>query len=327
MITFIKHITILYLTILSIQSIQYVRSHSYLCSPTSRSNQCSQDRGQRGIGPCDATYANSITPPITAKRGDKINLQWPRNNHPGGFIQIAWAPAAQSGDQNVFNQNIVNYSCHETPCSAGNQATTPCMTSTVIPPHLTDGVWTMQWLWYGGGFGLADYYSCVDYKVSGGTTGTKPTPVFLGGDVTTTDKTQCGLCVGCTDVPLKCTVEPCLPGLSGSNPIGPLGHGAVLSGSSSGGSSSGGSSSGGSSSGGTTPTTPTEDYIYGNQKTNAHYINTLTVIDPSIVCKTLAEGKYICDSDGSLGTCANGIYYKLACAPNTHCSNGYCILN
>jgi hypothetical protein len=41
-------------------------------------------------------------------------------------------------------------------------------------------------------------------------------------------------------------------------------------------------------------------------------------IDPATICKTLPQGSYVCDGC-DLGTCSNGNYYKVPCAPGTHC--------
>jgi len=197
--------------------------HSYLTSPTSRSNQKQTTTGCRGpacLGPCDAK-ASSARSPVTIARGASVSLQWPRNNHAGGFIRVAWAPTAQSDTHAVFDANVQEIVCHERggckPDSASDPnggdsgpadgSVNPCAVTITVPPHLTDGLWTLQWAWFGGAFALGDYYSCVDYKISGGASGSAPTPVFIGGDYTYPGQAKCKFFN--TDRLHRCVNEPC----------------------------------------------------------------------------------------------------------------------
>lgn len=197
--------------------------HSYLTSPTSRTNQRQTQTGCRGpncLGPCDGK-ASSARSPITVSRGASINLQWPRNNHAGGFIRVAWAQTSQSDSHAAFDANVQQVVCHERggcrPDSASNPnggdsgpadgSSNPCTVSITVPPHLTDGLWTLQWAWFGGAFALGDYYSCVDYKISGGASGSAPTPVFIGGDYTYPGQAKCKFFN--TDRLHACVNEPC----------------------------------------------------------------------------------------------------------------------
>jgi len=197
--------------------------HSYLTSPISRSNQKQTTTGCRGpncLGPCDAK-ASAARSPVTIARGATISLQWPRNNHAGGFIRVAWAQTSQSDSHAAFDANVQEIVCHERggckPDSASNPnggdsnpadgSVNPCAVSITVPPHLTDGLWTLQWAWFGGAFALGDYYSCVDYKISGGPTGSAPTPVFIGGDYTYPGQAKCKFFN--TDRLHQCVNEPC----------------------------------------------------------------------------------------------------------------------
>jgi len=195
--------------------------HSYLTSPTSRTNQKQSNTGCRGpacLGPCDGTTPRAA---VTVARGATVNLQWPRNNHAGGFIRVAWAQTSQSNSHAAFDANVQGIVCHERggcgPDSASDSnggdsnpadgSRNPCQVSITVPAHLTDGLWTLQWAWFGGAFALGDYYSCVDYKISGGPSGSAPTPVFIGGDYSYPGQAKCKFFN--TDRLHRCVNEPC----------------------------------------------------------------------------------------------------------------------
>jgi len=198
--------------------------HSYLTKPTSRSNQKDSTTGCRGpncLGPCDVSRSKASTPAVTIQRGATINLQWPRNNHAGGFIRIAWAQTANSDSHASFDANVQTIFCHERggckPDSAsdpngGDSAPAdgsfqPCQSTITVPPHLTDGTWTLQWAWFGGAFALGDYYSCVDYVISGGASGAAPAATFVGGDYSYPNQQKCKFFN--TDRLHRCVNEPC----------------------------------------------------------------------------------------------------------------------
>lgn len=48
-----------------------VDAHSYLCEPTTRSDQCSPTRGDL-VGPCDAPLSGAVTPAIEVTRGETL---------------------------------------------------------------------------------------------------------------------------------------------------------------------------------------------------------------------------------------------------------------
>lgn len=98
-----------------------------------------------------------------------------------------------------------------------NLPQTACGTTITVPTYLSDGSWTLQWAWWGGYSVLGDYYSCVDYIVSGGTTyAPYPGPYYLGGDrAYPSSNNMCEF--RNTDRIGVCVVEAC------STPIFPLG--------------------------------------------------------------------------------------------------------
>jgi len=204
-----------------------VIAHSYVTSPISRSDQAQDETGCRGpacLGPCDIPLAQATRAPITAARGSSITVEWPRNNHAGGFIRFAWAPTAQSDEASVFDSNVQQINCHEVGGCGPSDPSDPnggdngpadgssmaCTTTLNVPETLADGEWTLQWAWFGGAFSLGDYYSCVDYTISGGPTGSF-TPAFVGGDFTYPGQQKCKFFN--TNALHMCVDEPC------NNPI------------------------------------------------------------------------------------------------------------
>lgn len=208
-----------------------VFGHSYVTDPITRGNQKQTNFGCRGpqcLGPCDKTAAQITLVPLNAARGQTLTVRWPRNNHPGGFVRFAWALTAQSDNHQAFDSNVQKITCHERGLCRPGDINNPnggdsgpsdgsslaCNATVTIPPHLTDGKWTLQWLWFGGGFALSDYFSCIDFQIAGGVSGAAPTPVFEGGDFANPGLPACKYFN--TDKPHVCVNEPCqnppLPG-------------------------------------------------------------------------------------------------------------------
>jgi len=204
--------------------ISFVIGHSYVTSPTSRSNQKQSNSGCRGpncLGPCDVPLNQARTPAVTIARGGSINVQWPRNNHAGGFIRFAWAQTSGSDSHTNFDNNVQEIHCHEIGGCKPDDASNPnggdsgpadgssraCQTTIKVPLHLADGTWTLQWAWFGGAFALGDYYSCIDYKIQGGPSAPKSDALFYGGDFSYPGQNKCKFFN--TDRLHACVNEPC----------------------------------------------------------------------------------------------------------------------
>jgi len=205
--------------------ISCVIGHSYVTSPQSRSNQKQTQSGCRGpncLGPCDVPLNQARTPAVTIARGGSINVQWPRNNHAGGFIRFAWSSTAQSDSHAGFDNGVQEIHCHEIggcgpddasqpnggDSGASDGSTRPCQTTIQVPSHLTDGAWTLQWAWFGGAFALGDYYSCIDYIIQGGAAiSPKSDALFYGGDFSYPNQPKCKFFN--TDRLHACVNEPC----------------------------------------------------------------------------------------------------------------------
>lgn len=210
--------------------------HSYVTYPYTRSNQTYTTTGAYP-GPCDIVSYGSPSPATATQRGAQVTIMWPRNNHPGGFIRWAWAQTAMSGITNLntqieFDSMVDKFECFEkggptcSPSTAdpnGADATGAtqkgCTTIYTVPTFLADGSWTLQWLWFGGGFTLPDYHSCIDFTVSGGAAVTSQpgTPTFVGGDYAYPSQQVCKFFNN--DAPGNAPSEPC-PGCNGSQLFG-----------------------------------------------------------------------------------------------------------
>jgi len=204
--------------------VSYVLGHSYVTQPITRSNQKQTNSGCRGpncLGPCDVPSSQARTPAVTIARGGTIKVEWPRNNHAGGFIRLAWAQTSGSDSHSSFDNGVQEIVCHENGGCFPDDANAPnggdsgpgdgsrraCSATITVPLHLADGSWTLQWAWFGGAFALGDYYSCVDYKISGGPSGPKLDAVFIGGDYTYPGQDKCKFFN--TDRLHQCVQEPC----------------------------------------------------------------------------------------------------------------------
>ncbi|ORZ36047.1 hypothetical protein BCR44DRAFT_23586 [Catenaria anguillulae PL171] len=150
--------------------------------------------GKQGARPQDVTY----------RRGQTIPVVWPRNNHPAGFVRLSIVPFNSAQSIQDFDNGVVQFSCHEAGCRAGNPAdplgedNTPidgnrCSTQLKLPSYLPDGQYTLQWTWFGGASffgdrqrGLTDWFGCHDFTLAGGdpvNPNSKPKcPDFIPGD-------------------------------------------------------------------------------------------------------------------------------------------------
>jgi len=214
----------LVLALMVVLCASYAIGHSYVTKPTSRTNQKQTTTGCRGpacLGPCDTTAAKAKTKATTISRGASINVQWPRNNHAGGFIRFSWTQTSGSDVHANFDNGVQEIHCHEIGgCKPDNAndpnggdsgpadgSVNPCQTTISVPLYLTDGTWTLQWAWFGGAFALGDYYSCVDYVISGGAVGSKQAPIFYGGDYSYPGQNKCKFFN--TNRLHQCVNEPC----------------------------------------------------------------------------------------------------------------------
>ncbi|OMJ20108.1 hypothetical protein AYI70_g4325 [Smittium culicis] len=243
--------------VLLIVQLKEVLSHGMLKYPYSRGNlkwfgTCGAGAGCKG--PCDSSIAESkgslpfrLSKMGPFKRGSSIQVQWNRLNHPGGFVRLAIVPYKSSDSWRAFDRNVVQFNCYESNCGPtvkndpilgylNGSGDMPCSKSLEIPTNLADGLYTLQWAWFGGGVYISqvdksfgEYYGCSDFVVKGGpppVSFRKPT-VFKGGDVMYPNQQVCrywgsnrlGDCnfagrypVVVPGNPYASTLEPCMSG-------------------------------------------------------------------------------------------------------------------
>lgn len=170
-----------------------------LCMPIYSNSQCCRN------GQYDIKNIQNIW-----KRGDVINVEYPRNNHIGGFIR--WSIVEHGNDILLDkSENVFQYNCAMTTCNGFNDnsfASDPnweidngnmCKSIIKIPEYLNDGYYTIQFRIHSHGdsynirnLGLMDFVSCIDLEIRGGQLKQKSQcPLFIYGDVVNTNKISC----------------------------------------------------------------------------------------------------------------------------------------
>jgi len=204
-----------------------IDSHNWLSWPVSRVNQRQTETGCRlggegnptCAGPCDKTVAQMSIAPVTAQRGQTLQINWNRHTHPWGFVRFAWSPTSQSDNPSSFDSRVDRIVCKEIGGCGPSDPSDPsggtngidCATTITVPEYLTDGAWTLQWAYFGGWYNAGDYYACVDYTISGGpSSSSQPSPFYVGGDYTYPNQDVC--LFYSTNALHVCVVEPCTTG-------------------------------------------------------------------------------------------------------------------
>jgi len=216
------------LLVLLLCGIASISAHNWLDTPVSRGNQRQSQTGCRVggegspncPGPCDRTLSQITIAPTAIQRGQSLDIKWNMHNHPGGFVRFAWCPTSQSDSASCFDAHVQQLTCKQHGgCNSDNPL---CSTTISAPSFLSDGSWTLQWSYFGGYFNAGDYYACVDYTVSGGTSVQSQGPVsFVGGDTTYPNSDVCLFYT--TNALHVCVNEPCT---TGTFPIGVAQSGA-----------------------------------------------------------------------------------------------------
>ena len=181
-------------------------AHSFIAEPAAGRRLPFGETRHISSGPCGVGKSSGNPSKLTYKRGQSVEIKWPRNNHPGGFIRLALVPFQNSDNKEAFEQNIIHYNCHESNCRSGyytdllggdpegaQEHSNLCSNSFTIPTWAQNGQYTLQWTWFGGGSWYGKkyeaqhtYVSCVDFTVAGyeqvETKAQDFCPVFKGGD-------------------------------------------------------------------------------------------------------------------------------------------------
>ncbi|KAI9136526.1 hypothetical protein BKA69DRAFT_144625 [Paraphysoderma sedebokerense] len=194
--------------------IRFSNAHSSLIEPIPRgggNGWASSNKQGINSAACGSIPKERGTPEkVVHKRGDEITVKWPRNNHPGGFIRLALVPFDSPQTHEDFDKNVVLYTCHETDCQSRDLQKQPlgpddpkygdnknlCSQKIKIPDWASDGKYTLQWKWHGGGSfkgdiykGLVDWFQCTDFTVNGGPSANPASrpkcPIYKPGDIHT----------------------------------------------------------------------------------------------------------------------------------------------
>jgi len=167
----------LVVALVALLMVSNVNCHNWLVNPVSRANQHDTQTGCRYggegnptcAGPCDRTLSQTTRAPIAVQRGQTLDIQWNRHNHPGGFIRFAWSPTTQSDSHASFDTYVDHFVCKDSggcgPANPSHPTGTPnglnCAASITVPLWVTNGAWTLQWAYFGGWYNAGDYYACV----------------------------------------------------------------------------------------------------------------------------------------------------------------------
>ena len=202
-----KHSTMLKVLCINLL-LTYINAHTWLLKPQPRLDELVMPA--KGGSTCGrGKPANAVT---TYRRGDIITLSWGKNNHNSGHIRVYVVPLSQSDDYGSYNKDsLVQTNCYMPDCVGANNSPfngdpsgTPfngllCNINFQVPQWLSDGDYTLRWLWSSGGdsfglinLGLVDFASCHDFKIYGGGNAPKPScPLFIGGDSADSTKNTC----------------------------------------------------------------------------------------------------------------------------------------
>lgn len=192
-----------------------VLGHGNMLHPTPRGNAQFNGYCSRGwdcntacdMGKDQSPFHEPTYPKKVVRRGERMEVAWLRQNHPGGFVRVAFAPMQASDDAAAFVP--AKFSCYESHCREDHHddflgplngpGFGQCWTDVIVPTHLPDGPVTLQWTWFGGGVLFADqnasfanFVSCSDIIVEGGAPQTGVAPAsFEGGDPANPGANQC----------------------------------------------------------------------------------------------------------------------------------------
>ena len=186
-----------------------INAHTWMLKPRPRLDDLVMPA--KGGSACGRNKPSSTS--STYKRGDIIQVSWGRNNHNSGYVRLYVVPLSSSDDNGKYNKDtLVQVGCYMPDCVGANNDpfagdpsgtvfnTLLCNTNFQVPTYLSNGDYTLRWLWSSGGdsfgiknLGLVDFASCHDFTVSGGSGPTsKPQcPLFVGGDTANPSLNTC----------------------------------------------------------------------------------------------------------------------------------------
>lgn len=222
-----------------------VRGDAYMLTPSPYSRSDLRGKGcfNSGTGtatdcsgPCDVP-ASDMAPPVSVRRGTTLPVSWVRNGHTAGFVRLSVIrrndDLSDTPTQDSFSAGARTLQCFEPYLACQQASSAPPMVTTYtdssgtsrnswnctsgveILPDMADGIYTVQWAWFGGydessQKGMGDHYSCTNIQVNGGAVATEPmasTLSFQGGDILIPGQRACRF-VNAQRLG-KCIFEPC----------------------------------------------------------------------------------------------------------------------
>lgn len=164
-------------------------------------------------------------PAAVWRRGERVTVQWHRNNHDGGMYRRSLVPVEKMHDRDWHESMAFDWGCWSQgrfSCPATGTLK-PCGTDSgkkayhntmEVPTVLPDGDYVFSMVWFGGVHhhldkaGFADYYTCAFVTIQGGELEESYTPRFAPGEDRMNGKD--GTCLTASTFPRECGGTKCL---------------------------------------------------------------------------------------------------------------------
>lgn len=184
-------------------------------------------------GPCPALWKTGggrvrntpSTPSAVWRRGERVTVQWHRNNHDGGMYRRSLVPIERMHDREWHESMAFDWGCWSqgrfscpatgTLKSCGTDSGKKAYHNTMeVPSVLPDGDYVFSMVWFGGlhhhldKAGFADYYTCAFVTIQGGEFEESYTPRFTPGKDPMNGKD--GTCFTAATSPRECGGTKCL---------------------------------------------------------------------------------------------------------------------
>lgn len=180
-------------------------------------------------GPCPPIWRsgrakarnNPSNPSATWQRGQKVNIEWHRNNHEGGYFRRSLVPVKHMFDPawhkktafewGCWNQN--RYQCGKNPECGTDKKGFAYRNEMTVPTVFPDGDYVFSMLWFGGLHWrrnkalFSDYYTCAYVRIRGGQLSRSHRPSFIRGK--NHRKVKPGTCASTSSFAGECGGVPC----------------------------------------------------------------------------------------------------------------------
>lgn len=173
--------------------LKFAKGHSFLIKPVPYQRMYEVGEYPNGCKPFECLACPKLASPRSRNenlperpaekwaRGQRVTIQWAKNNHWGGFIRIAIVPVEKMFDHVHQKRLALYFGCWQQnvrKCTANicgsDRGMNLLQTQLVVPANIPDGVYVLAWVWFGGVHfkqdnpKFPDYYSCSFIRISGG---------------------------------------------------------------------------------------------------------------------------------------------------------------